>query len=132
MVSSLCMTADFIGEKTEQAAFVYSVVTFADKLLNGIVVMIIEELWVLESRLWEHSGNYYVPYSKCKDCKHYYQDVLAYACGATVLAGIAALFTMEVYSFSLDKLKETIKNFRISRSEWITEQISRDSETCDY
>lgn len=44
MVASLCLTADLIGSHTENGAFVYSVVTFADKLLNGIVVMIIEKL----------------------------------------------------------------------------------------
>jgi len=42
MVSSLCFTADLIGSHTENGAFVYSVVTFADKLLNGIAVMGIE------------------------------------------------------------------------------------------
>ncbi|KAL0279182.1 UNVERIFIED_CONTAM: hypothetical protein PYX00_000792 [Menopon gallinae] len=94
MVSSLCLTANFIGEKTEQAAFVYSVVTFADKLLNGIVVMIIEQL-------------------KCQDCNHYYQDVLAYACGATVLIGIVALLSMQVFNFSLTRLKECVVNFKV-------------------
>nr|CAD7394174.1 unnamed protein product [Timema cristinae] len=44
MISSLCLTADLIGIHTEQGAFVYSAVTFADKLLNGIVVFIIEYL----------------------------------------------------------------------------------------
>lgn len=44
MVTSLCITADLIGTHTENGAFVYSVVTFADKLFNGIAVMVIEEL----------------------------------------------------------------------------------------
>lgn len=44
MVSSLCFTADLIGSHTENGAFIYSVVTFADKLLNGIAVMAIEGL----------------------------------------------------------------------------------------
>lgn len=44
MVTSLCITADLIGPNTDSGAFVYSAVTFADKLFNGIAVMIIEEL----------------------------------------------------------------------------------------
>jgi hypothetical protein len=42
MVTSLCITADLIGSRTENGAFLYSAVTFADKVLNGIAVMIIE------------------------------------------------------------------------------------------
>lgn len=44
MVTSLCITADLIGSHTENGAFIYSAVTFADKVLNGVAVMIIEEL----------------------------------------------------------------------------------------
>lgn len=44
MVTSLCITADLIGSHTENGAFIYSAVTFADKVLNGIAVMTIEEL----------------------------------------------------------------------------------------
>ncbi|KAJ9581336.1 hypothetical protein L9F63_023484, partial [Diploptera punctata] len=43
MVSSLCITADFIGQRTESGASVYGIVTFADKVLNGVAVMIIED-----------------------------------------------------------------------------------------
>ena len=44
MVTSLCITADLIGSHTENGAFIYSAVTFADKVLNGVAVMIIEDL----------------------------------------------------------------------------------------
>lgn len=44
MVVSLCVTANLIGLDTECGAFVYSAVTFADKLLNGLAVIIIEEV----------------------------------------------------------------------------------------
>jgi hypothetical protein len=46
MVVSLCVTANLIGPDTECGALVYSVVTTADKLLNGIAVIIIEEMSV--------------------------------------------------------------------------------------
>lgn len=44
MVTSLCITADLIGSHTENGAFIYSVVTFADKVLNGVAVVIIEDV----------------------------------------------------------------------------------------
>ena len=44
MVSSLCITADFIGPRIETGASVYGIVTFLDKVLNGVAVMIIEDL----------------------------------------------------------------------------------------
>lgn len=44
MISSLCITADMIGKHAGQGGFIYSAVTFADKLITGIVVIVIEAL----------------------------------------------------------------------------------------
>lgn len=44
MISSLCLIADMIGKHAEQSGFVYSAVTFADKLITGIAVIIFESL----------------------------------------------------------------------------------------
>jgi hypothetical protein len=44
MVTSLCITAELIGSHTENGAFIYSAVTFADKVLNGVAVVIIEDV----------------------------------------------------------------------------------------
>lgn len=44
MISSLCITADMIGIHSNQGGFIYSAVTFADKLITGIVVIIIESM----------------------------------------------------------------------------------------
>lgn len=44
MISSLCITADMIGKHVDQSGFIYSAVTFADKLITGIVVFVIETL----------------------------------------------------------------------------------------
>lgn len=44
MISSLCITADMIGKHSNQSGFIYSAVTFADKLITGIVVIVIETL----------------------------------------------------------------------------------------
>lgn len=44
MISSLCITADMIGRHADQSGFIYSAVTFADKLITGVVVIVIEAL----------------------------------------------------------------------------------------
>jgi len=41
-ISSLCITSDFIGSKTEHGGFIYSLVTVCDKLFSGIIIFIIE------------------------------------------------------------------------------------------
>lgn len=44
MIASLCITADMIGPHADQGGFIYSAVTFCDKLITGIAVVIIETL----------------------------------------------------------------------------------------
>ncbi|XP_062702999.1 major facilitator superfamily domain-containing protein 12-like [Aedes albopictus] len=78
MISSLCITADMIGKHADQGGFIYSAVTFTDKLITGIVVVIIESM-------------------KCtnrSDCPDYYRSVLAYACGTAAGLGCVTLATL--------------------------------------
>ncbi|KFB47490.1 AGAP011492-PA-like protein [Anopheles sinensis] len=78
MVSSLCITADMIGKHAEQGGFIYSAVTFADKLITGVVVVIIESV-------------------KCRDrteCPEYYRGVLSYGCGLAAILGGLTLATL--------------------------------------
>lgn len=44
LVTSLGITADLIGDKTGSGAFIYGVMSFCDKLANGIAVVIIQDL----------------------------------------------------------------------------------------
>lgn len=44
MISSLCIIADMIGRHADQSGFVYSAVTFVDKLITGVAVIVIESL----------------------------------------------------------------------------------------
>ncbi|XP_055533265.1 major facilitator superfamily domain-containing protein 12-like [Wyeomyia smithii] len=78
MISSLCITADMIGKHADQGGFIYSAVTFTDKLITGVVVVIIESM-------------------KCRDrndCPDYYRSVLAYACGTAAGLGCVTLATL--------------------------------------
>ncbi|KAJ6644383.1 Major facilitator superfamily domain-containing protein 12 [Pseudolycoriella hygida] len=79
MISSLCITADMIGRHADQSGFIYSAVTFADKLITGVVVVVIETL-------------------KCdtrSECPEYYKNVLAYACGTASILGLFILLTLQ-------------------------------------
>lgn len=44
MISSLCLIANMIGKHADQSGSVYSAVTFADKLITGVAILIIESL----------------------------------------------------------------------------------------
>ncbi|XP_049827163.1 major facilitator superfamily domain-containing protein 12-like [Schistocerca gregaria] len=76
LVTSLGITADFIGHNTESGAFVYGAMSFTDKLSNGVAVTIIQTL-------------------KCGAlCVGYYRDVMTYVCGGAALFGVVALVTL--------------------------------------
>lgn len=79
MISSLCITADMIGRHADQSGFIYSAVTFADKLITGIVVIVIEALKC----------------DKRENCPEYYKNVLAYACGVAAIMGAFTLATLQ-------------------------------------
>lgn len=79
MISSLCITADMIGGHSDQGGFIYSAVTFADKLITGLVVIVIETL-KCDSR---------------KLCPEYYRNVLSYACGTAAILGLLTLVTIQ-------------------------------------
>lgn len=44
LVVSLGITADLIGNNTRNGAFVYGIMSFTDKLSNGIAVVIIQDM----------------------------------------------------------------------------------------
>lgn len=69
LVSSLGITTDLIGEKTDSGAFVYGLMSFTDKMANGVAVVIIQYLH--------------------KDASNttYYRDVLTNVCGGSALLG---------------------------------------------
>ncbi|CAG0915809.1 unnamed protein product [Notodromas monacha] len=78
LITSLSITSDLIGENTESGAFVYGAMSFADKLSNGLVIVLIQSL------------------HPCSDpfvlCDLYYRQVLGFACGVfLILASLAVL-----------------------------------------
>ncbi|KAK7086674.1 Major facilitator superfamily domain-containing protein 12 [Halocaridina rubra] len=74
LITSLSFTADLIGQNVEGAAFVYGFMSLADKLSNGIIIMLIQDFNPEEG--W------------------YYRSVIAFACGSACLLGIFVTLTL--------------------------------------
>ncbi|KRT78525.1 membrane transporter [Oryctes borbonicus] len=75
LVTSLGITADLIGDKTGSGAFVYGVMSFCDKIANGIAVMVIQNLHVASQT-------------------NYYRDVITYVCGGSAILGSLAVMSL--------------------------------------
>ncbi|RZC40568.1 major facilitator superfamily domain-containing protein 12-like, partial [Asbolus verrucosus] len=75
LVTSLGITADLIGDKTDSGAFIYGIMSFTDKLANGIAVVIIQDLHKDPTNIG------------------YYRDVLTYVCGGSALLGALAVIS---------------------------------------
>ncbi|KAF7380547.1 hypothetical protein HZH68_016412 [Vespula germanica] len=78
MVTALSVTAEIIGPRTEKSAFVYSIVTFLDKVVTGLVVVLIERWRCHQQEL----------------CPNYNRDTLAIVCASSMLLGLVTLLSV--------------------------------------
>lgn len=69
LVTSLSLTADLVGESTQASAFVYGIMSFADKLSCGAAIALIQ-------MFADDAGIYY------------YRDALSWVCGAATILGL--------------------------------------------
>ncbi|KAK7076664.1 Major facilitator superfamily domain-containing protein 12 [Halocaridina rubra] len=80
LVTSLSITADFIGPNVESGAFVYGAMSFTDKLSNGIAVMVIQ---------------HFNPCTTCcSKCEYYFRDVIFFYCGGAAALSLFSLLTL--------------------------------------
>ncbi|CAL4094563.1 unnamed protein product, partial [Meganyctiphanes norvegica] len=70
IVLSLAFTSDLIGLCTSSSAFVYGCMSFWDKLINGIIVFIIQKITIYECR--DIDGR-----EEDMDCSFYYRMVMS-------------------------------------------------------
>ncbi|KAK2579469.1 hypothetical protein KPH14_010783 [Odynerus spinipes] len=78
MVTALSVTAEIIGPRTESSALVYSIVTFLDKVVTGLVVVLIERWRCRQQEL----------------CPTYNRDTLSIVCASSMLLGLATLLSV--------------------------------------
>ncbi|XP_012277990.1 major facilitator superfamily domain-containing protein 12 [Orussus abietinus] len=82
LVTSLGVTADFIGFCSDTGAFVYGVMSFSDKLCNGLAVIVIQSV-------------------RCtSNCSSYYRDVIAFVCGAAALFGLLVIIFIKPFTYN--------------------------------
>ncbi|XP_043484159.1 major facilitator superfamily domain-containing protein 12-like [Leptopilina heterotoma] len=79
LVTSLGITADYIGEKAEGGAFIYGLMSFTDKLSNGLVVIVIQFL--------KHKGQ----------SPDYYCNILTFVCGGSALFALIILLFIKPF-----------------------------------
>lgn len=77
MISSLDITTDLIGTKTNSGAFIYGIMSFLDKLTNGIAIELIQYFHGSKTNI------------------NYYRDVMTYATGGAVLLGSTAVIIIK-------------------------------------
>ncbi|XP_076676797.1 major facilitator superfamily domain-containing protein 12 [Andrena cerasifolii] len=78
MVTALSVTAEIIGARTERSAVVYSIVTFLDKVVTGLVVILIEKWRCTQPQL----------------CPNYNRDTLSLVCAVSMALGLITLFSI--------------------------------------
>ncbi|XP_076760174.1 major facilitator superfamily domain-containing protein 12 [Xylocopa sonorina] len=78
MVTALSVTAEIIGPRTERSAIVYSIVTFLDKVVTGLVVILIEKWRCRQPEL----------------CPNYNKDTLALVCALSMTVGLVTLLSV--------------------------------------
>lgn len=77
LVTSLGLSTDLIGQHTHYGAFLMGIISFGDKISNGIAVLLIENL------------------RSVFDCKEYYRNVLSLCCGVAAIVGVLAILTVD-------------------------------------
>ncbi|KAL1498164.1 hypothetical protein ABEB36_009006 [Hypothenemus hampei] len=93
MIASLCLTASFVKTNGYGGGLVYSVVTFTDKLISGVVVLLVQNLQCSPKSL----------------CPHYYEHVLSYICGLVSLVGLISLVLLEIEIRRNGRLKRNLE-----------------------
>jgi len=77
LVSSLDITTNLIGSTTSRGAFIYGIMSFADKLSNGVAVEVIQAV-----HKDENVG--------------FYRNILTYVCGGALILGMVAVVMVRI------------------------------------
>ena len=78
LVTSLSLTAEFIGTDTSSSAFIYGLMSFTDKVSNGLAVVFIQHL---------------TPNNE-EEVKLFYGQVIFVTCGGAAIVGILATLSL--------------------------------------
>jgi Na+/melibiose symporter-like transporter len=91
LVTSLSMVADLIGPTVGSSAFVYGLMSFTDKVSNGIAVQTVQALHPCKSTNPDHVC--------CPACASFYRVVLSAVPGGASLCALICLALLTFYIF---------------------------------
>ncbi|ODN04014.1 Major facilitator superfamily domain-containing protein 12 [Orchesella cincta] len=81
LVLSVSLTSDLIGTNTESGAFVFGAITFVEKTLNGLFIVIVQ------------TGHTF-----CEDCPTYYREVIAHGISAIAILSLAVVLKLNPHT----------------------------------
>ncbi|XP_052239243.1 major facilitator superfamily domain-containing protein 12-like isoform X2 [Dreissena polymorpha] len=88
LVTSLAMTSDLIKDNNESGAFVYGAMSFTDKLSNGVVIVIIQQLHPCAVIMFKEIRGC------CPLCKEYYRQIMTFVPGGCAILAFIFLLTL--------------------------------------
>ncbi|OAD61483.1 Major facilitator superfamily domain-containing protein 12 [Eufriesea mexicana] len=91
LVTSLGIIADFIGQNIDNSAITYGIMSFTDKLCNGLTVMLIQYFTLFYS--FRSSWIHY---------KNYYRDVLVYICAISAIFSLLMILCTKSFHHNTD------------------------------
>ncbi|CAL8126460.1 unnamed protein product [Orchesella dallaii] len=81
LVLSVSLTSDLIGTNTESGAFVFGAITFVEKTLNGLFIVIVQ-----------------TGHSFCENCPTYYREVIAHGISAIAILSLAVVLKLNPHT----------------------------------
>ncbi|CAL1288330.1 unnamed protein product [Larinioides sclopetarius] len=111
VICSLSFIHDLIGTSVESAAFVYGVMSFWDKIANGIVGMIIQYLHAVF----------------CEDCDWYYKHVMSFGVGAVGI--LASIVITTLLPTNLGERQSAYNDNVLTKKEIINYSTSAESQS---
>ena len=85
-ICSFSLTSDLIGINTESGAFVYGIMSFADKLANGIIIALIQQFNPCDK-------------DATQTCEHFYRNILTFipiAVAAATVVMVISIWKVEI------------------------------------
>lgn len=97
LIAALSITSDLIGSNTESSGFVFGVMSFADKLANGLAIMLIQKFNSCQS-------------SSCLEQTDFFRNVLTFVCGGACVVGFLSVLTVTNGNIGLKRLERQQKH----------------------
>lgn len=114
-ICSFSLTSDLIGLNTECGAFVYGIMSFADKLANGIIIAILQQFNPCSST------------DSSTSCREYYRNILTWA--PIAASAMTIIMTLTIWHKNIGGNRHEMTNI-CSESETETSHLLND-ELCE-